>query len=38
MIKAIFTNIKNEHRYLEEWLEYHIRLGINKFILYETCV
>ena len=35
MIKAIFTNIKNEHRYLEEWLEYHIRLGINKFILYE---
>ena len=35
MIKAIFTNIKDEHRYLEEWLEYHIRLGINKFILYE---
>jgi len=35
MIKAIFTNIKNEHRYLEEWLEYHIRLGFNKFILYE---
>jgi len=35
MIKAVFTNIKDEHRYLEEWIEYHIRLGINKFILYE---
>lgn len=35
MIKAIFTNIKDEHRYLEEWFEYHIRLGINKFIIYE---
>lgn len=35
MIKAIFTNIKDEHRYLEEWLNYHIKLGFNKFILYE---
>lgn len=35
MIKAIFTNIKNENRYLEEWLNHHIRLGFNKFILYE---
>ena len=35
MIKAIFTNIKNENRYLEEWLNYHIKLGFNKFILYE---
>ncbi|MBQ3414574.1 MAG: glycosyltransferase family 2 protein [Clostridia bacterium] len=35
MIKAIFTNIKDEHRYLEEWLEYHIRMGFNKFILFE---
>ena len=35
MIKCIFTNIKNEHRYLEEWINYHIRLGFNKFILYE---
>ena len=35
MIKAIFTNIKNEHRYIESWIEYHIRLGINLFIIYE---
>ena len=35
MIKCIFTNIKNEHLYLEQWLNYHIKLGFNKFILYE---
>lgn len=35
MIKCIFTNIKNENRYLEEWLNWHIKLGFNKFILYE---
>lgn len=35
MIKAIFTNIKDEHRYLEEWFEHHIRMGFNKFIIYE---
>lgn len=35
MIKCIFTNIKNEHRYIEEWINYHIKLGFNKFILYE---
>ena len=35
MIKAIFTNIKDEHRYLESWIEYHIRIGINLFIIYE---
>jgi len=35
MVKAIFTNIKDEHRYIEEWIEYHIRLGFNKFIIFE---
>lgn len=35
MIKCIFTNIKNEHQYLEQWIAYHIKLGFNKFILYE---
>jgi hypothetical protein len=35
MIKCIFTNIKNEHRYLEQWIEYHIRLGFNYFIFYQ---
>ena len=35
MIKCIFTNIKNEHNYIEQWIEYHIRLGFNRFILFE---
>lgn len=35
MIKCIFTNIKNEHQYLDAWIKYHIKLGFNKFILYE---
>ena len=35
MTKCIFTYIKNEHRYLEQWIEYHIRLGFNYFIIYE---
>ena len=35
MVKAIFTVIKNEGRYLEEWFNWHIKLGFNKFILYE---
>lgn len=35
MIKCIYTNIKNQHRYLEQWIEYHIRLGFNYFIFYQ---
>ena len=35
MIKCIFTNIKNEHQYLDAWIRYHIKLGFNKFILFE---
>ena len=35
MIKCIFTNIKNEHQYLDSWIKYHIKLGFNKFILFE---
>lgn len=35
MIKCIFTNIKNEHKYLDAWIKYHIKLGFNKFILFE---
>lgn len=35
MIKCIFTRIKNEHRYLEAWINYHIKLGFNKFIIYQ---
>ena len=35
MVKCIFTNIKNEHAYLDNWIKYHIKLGFNKFILFE---
>lgn len=35
MIVAAFTNIKDERQYLRKWIEYHTRLGINKFIIYE---
>lgn len=35
MVKCIFTNIKNEHKYLDTWIKYHIKLGFNKFILFE---
>lgn len=27
--------IKDEQRYIEEWIEYHLNLGISKFILFE---
>ena len=32
---TIFTNIKDENRYLEQWLDYHIKLGFEQFILFE---
>ena len=32
---TIFTNIKDENRYLEQWIEYHIKLGFEQFILFE---
>lgn len=35
MQKAIVTIVKNEHRYLEEWVVYHLFLGFNKIIIYE---
>lgn len=32
---AIFTIVKNEHLYLEEWLNYHINLGIDKIYVFD---
>ena len=32
---TIFTNIKDEHRYLKQWIDYHINLGFEEFILFE---
>lgn len=33
---AICVIIKNEAKYIEEWLEYHINLGVNKFLIYDN--
>ena len=27
--------IKDEQRYIEEWIDYHLNLGISKFVLFE---
>lgn len=32
---AICTIIKNEHRYLDEWIQYHLNMGFDKIYLYE---
>ena len=35
MKTAICVIIKDEHDYLEEWLNYHLKLGIDEIYLYE---
>jgi hypothetical protein len=35
MKTCIFTVIKNEHLYLEEWIKYHLDLGIDHLFIYE---
>lgn len=35
MKTAIFTVIKNEHLYIEEWIEYHLNLGITHIFIFE---
>jgi hypothetical protein len=35
MKTAICVLIKNEQDYLDEWLEHHLKLGINEIFLYE---
>lgn len=32
---AICAIIKNEHRYIKEWIDYHLNLGIDEIYLYE---
>ena len=32
---AIVTVIRNESRYISEWLEYHYRIGVDKFFIYD---
>ena len=31
---AFTAAVKNESRYIEEWLEYHYRIGIDKSYIY----
>ena len=35
MTSCIFTIIKNEHQYLDEWIKYHLNLGINHIFIFE---
>ena len=35
MNSCILTVIKNEHQYLEEWIKYHLDLGINHIFIFE---
>jgi hypothetical protein len=32
MTSCILTVIKNEHQYLDEWIKYHIDLGIDHIV------
>ena len=32
---CILTVIKNEHEYLDEWIRYHLNLGINHIFIFE---
>jgi len=35
MTKSIISIIKNEHRYIKEWVDFHLNLGFDSIILYE---
>ena len=35
MSSCIFTVIKNEHEYLDEWIKYHLDLGIDHIFIFE---
>ena len=35
MNSCILTVIKNEHQYLDEWIKYHLDLGINHIFIFE---
>ena len=32
---CIFCNIKDEQRYLDQWIRHNLKIGINKIVLYE---
>ena len=31
------TMVKNEDNYIRQWIDYHYKLGINRFIIYDNC-
>ena len=33
---ALVVCVKNESPYIEEWLEYHSRIGVDKFYIYDN--
>ena len=35
MASCILTVIKNEHEYLDEWIKYHLDLGVNHIFIFE---
>lgn len=35
MKTCIITIIKDEQPYLEQWIKYHINIGIDTFFIYE---
>ena len=35
MSSCIITVIKNEHAYLKEWIDYHLRLGVGHIFIFE---
>lgn len=35
MTSCILTVIKNEHQYLDEWIKYHLDLGVNHIFIFE---
>ena len=37
MTSCILTIIKNEHEYLDEFIQYHLNIGINHIIIAEDC-
>lgn len=34
---SFVSNFKNENPYLKEWLDYHIKVGVDHFFLYNQC-
>lgn len=34
---SFVSNIKNENPYLKEWLDYHIKVGVDHFYLFNQC-